>query len=73
MDLTKLTRRHGFKVMPTAPCSVEECSLAVAEIVGYDSVKSAARMNGGIVIFVDTVEKANTIVEGGIVLNDTLC
>jgi len=39
--------------------------------VGHSSIRSAARMNGGVVIFVDTEEKANKVVETGIVVNDT--
>lgn len=57
MDLANLTRQHGFKIIPTCPCSVEECSLSVGEILGHSSIKSAARMNSAVVIFVDSVEK----------------
>lgn len=71
MELSKLSRKHGFKIAPGFPCSVEECSLAVGELVGYSSIKSAARMNGAVVIFVDDVNKANKVVEAGIVVNDT--
>ncbi len=38
-----LTRRHG----------------GAGEVVGFDSVLSAARMNSAIVMFLSTVEKAN--------------
>ena len=61
---------HGFKISTTFPCSVEDCSLAVAGVVGHSSIKSAARMNGGVVIFVDSVAKAYQVVESGIVVND---
>ena len=71
MALDMLTRKHGFKISPAFPCTVEECSLAVAEVVGATSVKSAARMNGGVVIFVDEVDKANTVVANGVVIQDT--
>ena len=71
MEFETLTRKHGFKVSPLFPCSVEECSVAVAKVVGAASVKSAARMNGGVVIFVDEVEKANTVVANGVVIKDT--
>lgn len=57
MDLANLTRQHGFKIIPTCPCSVEECSLSVGEILGHSSIKSAARMNSAVVSFVDSVEK----------------
>ena len=71
MDYARLSRKHGFKMSPMTPCSVEECSLAVGALVGHSSIRSAARMNGGVVIFVDTEEKANKVVETGIVVNDT--
>lgn len=45
--------------------SVEECSLAVGELVGYD-VKFVSRMNNAIVIFLDSV------VDNGVVVRDTL-
>lgn len=70
-DYEKLTRRHGVKVAPAMACSVEECALAVGAIVGHMSVKSASRMNSAIVLFLDCVEKVNSLVEPGIVLNDT--
>ncbi|KAI3373352.1 hypothetical protein L3Q82_006652 [Scortum barcoo] len=38
---------------------VEEVGLAVGEVVGHGSVKSAARMNSAVVLFLDQVEKAN--------------
>lgn len=48
---------------------MEEASLAVGEVVGYDSFKSASRMNGAIVIFLDNV--SNNLVERGVVIHDT--
>ncbi len=70
VSLEQLTRRHGIKVVPAERCSVEECSLAVAKVVGHKSVLSAARMNSAIVLFLDDVNKVNEIVTSGIVLND---
>lgn len=51
MDFTKLTKQHGFKIVPSDPCTVEECGLAVGKIVGHSSIKSAARINSAVVIF----------------------
>ena len=70
MDLARLTRKHGIKIATAFPCSVEECSLAVGRVVGNSSVKSAARMNNAVVIFLDSVEKVNTVVANGIEVND---
>ncbi len=33
VTLDQLTRRHGIKVVPAECCSVEDCSLAVAQVV----------------------------------------
>ncbi|KAI3351514.1 hypothetical protein L3Q82_020359 [Scortum barcoo] len=38
-------------------CSVEVVSYAVGEVVGFESVKSASRMNSAVVIFLDEVVK----------------
>ena len=61
-----LTRKHGIKVNAGFPCSVEDIGLAVGERVGHGSVRSAARMNSAVVIFLDQVEKVNRVVETGI-------
>jgi len=50
-SLDDLTRKHGIKVIPAERCSVENCTIAVAEVVGYSSILSAARMNSAVVIF----------------------
>ncbi|TWW53054.1 hypothetical protein D4764_0014920 [Takifugu flavidus] len=41
---------------PPASVSVEECGLAVGEIVGHGRVKSSSRMNSKVVVFVDTIQ-----------------
>ena len=66
VEFEKLSRRHGVKIPAAAGCSVEECSLAVGAIIGYDSIKSASRMNSAVVIFLDSIEKVNKIVERGV-------
>ncbi|KAA0722766.1 Transposon TX1 uncharacterized 82 kDa protein ORF 1 [Triplophysa tibetana] len=62
--LSSLTRRHAVKV--ASAVSVEDCCLAIGEVVGHDCVLSASRMNNAIVIFLKSVEKANELVERGI-------
>lgn len=71
ISLHKLTRRHAIKLSPPDRCSVEECSLAVGEIVGYESVKSASRMNNAVVIFLDHMDKVNQLLESGVVIQGT--
>lgn len=70
--LEKLTRRHGVRLCPAVNCSVESCSLAVGEMVGYDSVKSASKMNNGVVLFLDSLDKVHMVVEQGVVIQGTL-
>ena len=64
-----LTRKHGIKTGAGSPCSVEEVALAVGEIIGHGSVKSAARMNSAVVLFLEKVEQVNRLVETGITVN----
>lgn len=66
-----LSRRHGIKVPVGPEYSVEDCGLAVGEVVGYDSVKAASRMNSAVVIFLDSIDKVNLVVERGIVLRNS--
>ena len=62
-----LTRRHAIKI--AAKASVEECSLAVGDLVGHDKILSAARMNKAVVLFLETVELANEVIEKGVVID----
>lgn len=66
--LSKLTRRHGVKV--ASAVSVEDCCLAVGEVIGHENIMSASKMNSAIVIFLNSVEKANELVETGIVVDN---
>ncbi len=70
MSFNDLTRRHGVKV--ESKINVEQCCLAVGEIVGHDNIVSASRMNSAIVLFFRSVEKANDAVQSGVVLNGSL-
>lgn len=69
--LFKLMHRHAIKLSPPAGCSVEDCSLAVGEEVGYGSIKSASQMNSAVVIFLDDIDKANQLIENGVVIQGT--
>lgn len=70
-EFESLTRRHAVKLVSAVSCSVEEAGLAVGEAVGYGSVKSASRMNGAIVIFLDNRTKVKDVVEKGVIIKDT--
>ena len=56
---SKLSRKHGIRVGAGSPCSVEEVALAVGQVIGHSSVRSAARMNKAAVLFVEKVERAS--------------
>lgn len=62
-----LTRRHGVKI--DSAVSIEDCSLAVGEVIGPENILSASRMNSAIVVFVKTIDLANQLVEIGVELN----
>lgn len=65
-----LSRRHGVKV--ECRVGVEECCLAAGQVVGHSSILSASRMNKAVIMFLDSVDKANDLIRSGIVLNDQL-
>lgn len=63
----ELSRRHGIKIAPVVNCSIDECSLAVGKAVEYDGIMSASCMNSAVVIFLDSIEKVNSVVQNGVV------
>lgn len=56
-ELEKLTHGHCVKRYPPNSVSMEECLLAVRDIVGNGSMKSASRVNK-MVVFVGSTDKA---------------
>ena len=66
----KISWQRGVKLSPAAQVSVEECCLAIREKVGCNSVKFASQMNSAVVIFLDSVNKFNSVVESGVVIRD---
>ena len=50
---------------------MEECGLAAGEVVGCDSIKALSRMNSAVVMFLDSIDKVNILVERGIVMRNT--
>ncbi|KAL6114748.1 uncharacterized protein ACO6RY_05437 [Pungitius sinensis] len=72
MEFSRLTRKHGVKIALSVSYTVEDCSLAMGELVGHRSVKSAARMNNAVVMFLDSVEKADAVVVSGITVHGAL-
>ena len=48
---------------------MEEEGLAVGEVVGHHSIKSAALMNKAVVLVLEMVDQVNKLVETGITVN----
>lgn len=42
----------------------------VGEVVGYECLRAASRMNSSVIMFLDLMDKVNLIVEHGIVLRN---
>lgn len=72
-------QRNGINVGAGSPCikggvgsscRVEEVCLAVGEVIGHGSIRSAVRMNVAVIVFVKKVEQAQLLVEAGISVND---
>ncbi|KAK3538386.1 hypothetical protein QTP86_001553 [Hemibagrus guttatus] len=54
----RLTRRHGVCIVCiVCAASVEDCCLAVGNVVGHENIVSASRMNSAIVVFLNDVDK----------------
>ncbi len=70
MVFENLTRRHGVKIDSKA--SVEDICLAVGDVVNHENIASASRMNNAVVLFLSTIEKANEIVQNGVVIKGSL-
>ncbi|KAK3519527.1 hypothetical protein QTP70_034596 [Hemibagrus guttatus] len=66
----RLTRRHGVRVVCAA--SVEDCCLAVGNVVGHENIVSASRMNSAIVVFLNDVDKVRKLTQNGIVINNEM-
>lgn len=66
-----MPHRHATKLSPTVQRSVKKAVLALGDVVGCESLTSASRMNGVIVIFVDTMAQVSELVDKGVVIQDT--
>ena len=72
-DWSKLTRRHAVRIVPGFVCPDEKVAKAVADqLDSAIAVKSLARMNGAVVVFLDEIEKATKLIEQGVVIDGKL-
>ncbi|KAK3567282.1 hypothetical protein QTP86_016084, partial [Hemibagrus guttatus] len=70
LQYESLTRRHGVRVVCSA--SVEECVLAIGDVVGHGNIVAASRMNSAIVVFLNDVAKVTKLTGQGIIINNEL-
>ncbi|KAK3514023.1 hypothetical protein QTP70_001303 [Hemibagrus guttatus] len=69
----RLTRRHGVCIVCiVCAASVEDCCLAVGNVVGHENIVSASRMNSAIVVFLNDVDKVRKLTQNGIVVNNEM-
>lgn len=64
--LPHLSRRNGCRCVPELGVSVEEVLVAVGEVVGFDHILSASRMNKAIVVFLSTEQLVSQLTENGV-------
>lgn len=64
-----LSRKHSIKLGAGTLCSVEDIALAVAERIRHSSVKSPARMNQAVVLFLERLDHVKSLVEIGVTVN----
>lgn len=56
-NLSRLSRRHSIKVSAGLTHTVEELALVAGEVIGHGYIKSAAQINGEVVLFVEKVAR----------------
>lgn len=71
VELEKLTSCHTFKMLSRLDFSKEEVSFVVGEVMAFNGVKLPPCLNSVEVIFLDSVDKVEKIVEPGIALGHT--
>jgi len=55
--------------VPAQGVTVEDVLLVVGELIGYENISSASRMNKAVVVFVKEEELANRLISEGIVVS----
>lgn len=63
------SHQHTIKVLSQADCSVQEVNFAVRDVVEFDSVKSASRMNSVTVFLLISFKKVENVVAGTVLCN----
>lgn len=66
--VSPVSLRHGVRCVPVQGVTVEDVLLVVGELIGYENISSASRMNKAVVVFVKEEELANRLISEGIVV-----
>lgn len=61
-----LSLRNGCRCVPELGVSVEDVLEVVGELVGFDKILSASRMNKAVVVFLKTEQLVNQVTENGL-------
>jgi len=75
--VSPVSLRHGVRCVPAQGVTVEDVLLVVGELIGYENISSASRMNKAVVsrmnkavvVFVKEEELANRLISEGIVVS----
>ncbi|KAK3529635.1 hypothetical protein QTP70_032509 [Hemibagrus guttatus] len=62
----------GWCARVVCSASVEECVLAIGDVVGHENIVAASRMNSAIVVFLNDVAKVTKLTGQRIVINNEL-
>ncbi|KAK3523094.1 hypothetical protein QTP86_014400, partial [Hemibagrus guttatus] len=72
IQLPAACNSHAVVFHSVWAASVEECCVAVGNVVGHENIVSASRMNSAIVVFLNDVEKVRNLTQNGIVGNNEM-
>ena len=61
-----LTRKHGVVCIPPNEVSVDDIVSAIGNMVGFEKVRAASRMNKRVVVFISDDQLVHDIVSTGI-------
>lgn len=66
-----VSMRNGCRCVVEPGVSVEDVLVVVGELIGFENILSASRMNKAIVVFLKTEQLVNQLTESGIWINET--
>lgn len=70
-DPAQVSMRNGCRCVPELGVSVEDVLVVVGELIGFDNILSASRMNKAIVMFLKSEQLVNQLTENGIWISES--